>query len=108
MGRLQTRYSRVPWWLPDSDLCEQGEPEWVRDCLHERQIGMHVLASDGRTSLGVLALRCLRRGDSLTPLSLVIAETPAVEAPVPVRQRWAPRRRHITHDDEEGSWDGEP
>lgn len=53
----------------------QGEPEYVRDLPHERQLGLQI---HGQIVpyLGLLAIRCTRRGTTLIPLTLSIAETP--------------------------------
>lgn len=80
--RHPARYTLVPWQILDSDLVEQGEPELVRDLHQERQLGLHVLGSCG-VSLGLIAIRCERKGETLTPLTLSIPETPIVIEPKP-------------------------
>lgn len=78
-------WSRVPWEIPESDLCEanRGELELYRDLSingrPQRQIAMHVTGSvNPHLSLGLIAVRCERRGDHLIPLTLSIPETPIV------------------------------
>ena len=78
-------YSRVPWEIPDSDLCEanRGELEMYRDCRingqAQRQLAMHVTGSvNPSLSLGLVAVRCERIGDSLIPRTLSIPDTPSV------------------------------
>lgn len=81
MGRFPTRHLRVPWDLiAPTDLVEQGKPEFTRDCRNEklepeRHLGLHVLGTTG-ISLGILAIRCARSGDAVSPLSLAIASAP--------------------------------
>ena len=73
-----------PWHIEDSDLVEAGDPELVRDLASERQIGLHIVTScPCRLSLGVLALRCERKGATVIPLTLSIADTPIA---MPVRK----------------------
>jgi len=71
----------VPWWLPDTDLCEadEGELSFRRDTTRrgraECQIAMHVVGQfDRRLNLGLVALRCERRGAQLVPMTLSIPE----------------------------------
>ena len=74
--RHWTRFwSKIPWSLPDSDLCEanRGELELYRDCQingrPQRQIAMHVVGScNPNLSLGLVAIRCERHGDGTEPL----------------------------------------
>jgi hypothetical protein len=91
VGRFKTRFSSVPWWLPDSDLrtANHGEAELRRDLVRngkpERQLGLHVWGqADAAPSLGVIALRCERHGERLVPLTLSIAETPIMFERKPV------------------------
>lgn len=79
---MARRYTTCPWNLPDSDLVPQGDPELVRDLHQERQLALHVLGTHG-VSLGLIALRCERHGELLTPLSLCIPDTPIVTMPAP-------------------------
>ena len=103
MGRWETRCSLVPWWLPDSDLCEAngGEVELERhlvvDGHRETHLGLHVWGqADDAPSLGILAIRCQREGSHDVPLTLSIPETPIVfehrDAYVMVQSN--PRRPH--------------
>lgn len=99
MGCHRERLSLVPWWLPDSDLREanDGEAELVRDLVRngkpERQFGLQVFGqATAPPSLGLIAIRCQRRGGTVTPLTLSIPETPMVvearePATVPIRVR---------------------
>lgn len=76
--RWRDRVPLVSWSdIAPSDLHEQGDPELVRDCYRERHLGLHVLGTYG-ISLGLLAIRCERRGADEIPLTLSIAETPPV------------------------------
>lgn len=84
MGRWEIRVPNVPWSdIEASDLCEanQGELELYRDTqvgpLAERHVGMHVVGQyDSWLSLGILAIRCERKGRTLIPVSMAIADTP--------------------------------
>lgn len=78
MGRYPARFAIVPWDIVrPSDLVEQGPPEYTRDChrygIAERHLGLHVLGSAG-ISLGILAIRCGRSGDTVTPISMAISD----------------------------------
>ena len=88
----------VPWSeIEPSDLVEanHAEVELFRDTHLNgrayRQIGMHVVGSiDPYLSLGLVCLRCERKGDTLIPLTLSIPETPSavLRETQPVRKRW--------------------
>ena len=96
MGRDEARVSLVPWWLPDSDLREAngGDPELSRDTLRngkpEKHLGFHVWGqADHAPSLGLIAIRCKRRGAEATePLTICIPDTPIVfeRRPVAVKR----------------------
>lgn len=101
-----TRYALVPWSdIRPSDLMEQGDPELVRDCRHERHLGLHV-RGEYVASLGLLAIRCERHHGWLLPLSMAIADTPPFvntdqdADAIPVQSN--PRRRYGDWD-----WDGQ-
>lgn len=90
-----TRHPVVPWDVIAPADCREanhGEVELYRDTqIHGRayrQIGMHVVGSyDPALSLGLICLRCERRGDTLIPLTLSIPETPIVlREPAPVQR----------------------
>ena len=111
MSRWPERRTWYPWHIEPSDLIGQGYPELVRDLVGERQIGLHVLTSKG-ASLGLLAIRCERRGTTLIPLEIAIAETPAVVVePAPAmdlrRLRGPSRRRDDDERRERGGHDEE-
>lgn len=83
MQRWSIRVPNVPWSdIEASDLREanDGEPELYRDTHDgspERQLGLHVVGQyDSHLSLGLIAVRCERRGTQLIPMSMAIAETP--------------------------------
>jgi hypothetical protein len=78
VGHGETRYPKVPWGdISASDLCEEGEPELVRDFNQERQIGLSVRGTYGIV-LGILALRCEWNGRTIMPLTMAIADTPII------------------------------
>lgn len=86
MRYRQRRWSRVPWWLPDSDLwpANDGKAELTRDCRTpegqpQRHLALHVTQQyrPGQT-LGLVALRCERRGERLIPVTLSIPESPII------------------------------
>jgi hypothetical protein len=83
------RVPLVPWGDMEPSDCREansGDIELTRD-IHVngrafRQIGMHVIGQyDNSLSLGLICLRCERKGETLIPLSLSIPETPVVHAP---------------------------
>lgn len=86
MGRCWSRHwSRVPWWLPDSDLVEadDGKLGYTRDVRingkPERQIAMHVVGQFSPVCvLGLLAVRCEWEGGRLVPMTCAIPDTVAV------------------------------
>lgn len=92
MGRHPTRYSLVPWWLPDSDLVAVGDPELVRDLAGERQVALHVRGSAPGVTLGLVAMRCARDGARLVPLTISLPESPIVVEAPPLRLHSNPRR----------------
>lgn len=104
-----TRRPLVRWGdIDGSDLKEanHGQIELCRDVQvdgrPERHIGMLVVGQYERSlALGLVALRCERRGESLIPLTCSIPETPAtvVPTPAPVPAQSNPRRRTTRHDD---------
>ena len=55
----------------------QGDPEYTRDVYRERHLGL-LIRGEFVDVLGLLAIRCERHGDRLTPLTMCIAETPVV------------------------------
>jgi hypothetical protein len=71
---LTPRILRVAWDrdLEPADLQPMGAAEFIRDVHRhgkaERHLGLHVIGTFG-VSLGLLALRCGRSGDTLTPLT---------------------------------------
>lgn len=75
----------VPWDCLESSDCKEandGELELYRDThvngQAQRQIGMMAVGQfDHSLVLGLVAIRCERRGDQLIPLTLSIPETPA-------------------------------
>ncbi len=75
---IKRRYAPIPWGeiLP-SDLVAQGDPESLMIYRREEHLGLHVRGEYVR-SLGMLALRCERRGMELCPLSMAISDTPIV------------------------------
>lgn len=87
----QVFYSLVPWWLPDTDLVEadNGELAYTRDLRTitgraERHLAMPVVGQyDRGCFLGLIAIRCERRGSSLVPMACAIPETPIVEVRAP-------------------------
>jgi hypothetical protein len=69
---------RVPWGdVLQSDVEPQGEPETVIEYRHEAHLGLHIRGTFGVT-LGMLGVRCERRGVLLIPIAVAIAETPTV------------------------------
>ena len=103
MGRSRSWpriWSHVPWWLPHEDLVEadDGEIAFVRDLSvegrAERHLAMHVVGQfDRGLSLGLVAIRCERKGGQLVPLGIAIPETPVV-VEVMVSQQNPQRVRH--------------
>jgi hypothetical protein len=85
VGRIyqRARLLRVAWDhdLDASDLVPMGEPELSRD-VHlekaERHLALHVIGASG-ISLGLLAMRCRRTGDVLTPMSLAWPDNCVIE-----------------------------
>ena len=73
----------VPWDrdLEATDLRPMGVPEFVRDVHRhgkaERHLGLHVIGTCG-ISLGLLALRCSRSGETLTPLTMSWPDTTVI------------------------------
>lgn len=75
MRRIQ-RFAPVPWGeIAPSDLEPQGEPETCITYRHEEHIGLHVRGVSGVT-LGMLAVKCERRGLTVWPQGLAIADAP--------------------------------
>jgi hypothetical protein len=99
MARFPRRWSRVPWWLFDSDLwpVNDGKPELTRDLRTpegqpQRHLGLRVTQQfhPGET-LDWLAIRCERRGERLIPISMAIPESP-IELPPIGEPQSNPRR----------------
>jgi hypothetical protein len=88
------RYAKVPWGdIRESDLREQGEPEFVRDVDEESHIGLHVRGTYGIT-LGMLAVRCERHGNGLVPLTMAIADVPLVVDVVEIPALQSSQKQH--------------
>ena len=68
-----------------------------RDLTHERHVALSVVGTYG-VSLGLLAIRCERRGASLLPLTLSIADNP-----IPVDPLQSNPRRRWDDDDNDGA-----
>jgi hypothetical protein len=79
------RYVKVQWGdVEPSDVRESQAGLWSRDCraygVAERQYALHVIGSyDPSLSLGLVAIRCRRTGELITPLTLSIPDAPLVE-----------------------------
>jgi hypothetical protein len=73
-----------PWCILESDLCpaNHGKPEFTRDVRTpegqpQRHLALHVTQQfHPGASLGLVALRCERRGTKLIPISLSIPDSP--------------------------------
>jgi hypothetical protein len=86
--------SLCPWWLEHTDLNPADGGEIQRDSLvngsSERQFGLVVHGTfDATLVLGMIAIRCERKGDQVTPLSMMWADVPPV--PLPRRVFYPPR-----------------
>ena len=74
------RWSKVPWWLPDTDLRPSHNGELKRECRSDagdpqRHFLLHVVQQfHPETSLGYLAIRCQRLGDQSVPLTVSIPD----------------------------------
>jgi hypothetical protein len=72
------RYTACSWGdVLQSDLQPQGAPETSVTYRREEHVGLHIRGTYGVT-LGMLTVRCERRGSQLDPISVAIAETPIV------------------------------
>lgn len=72
---MPRRYALTPWsTVSPSDLEPQGTPEYVRELASERQLGLFVVGTYGAV-LGLMAVRCERRGALEHPLTMHIADT---------------------------------
>jgi hypothetical protein len=108
MPRHPRRWSKVPWWLLDSDLCpaHEGEPDLtlIRDLRTpegqpQRHLALQVMRQyKPGELLGLVAIRCERRGERLTPISMAIPDGP-IEVPEVDGLQSNPRR--FEHDDSE-------
>lgn len=90
MRTFPVRVCRVPWdqVIAPSDLVPQASV-FSKDCRPdgkpERHYGLPVIGTFG-ISLGILGIRCERRGEQVIPLSLMIADEPfSVDT---ITQRW--------------------
>ena len=75
----------MPWdWLEQSDLWVQGPPEYTRYVSGtlrrspEMHLGLNIVGQYV-PHLGLLAIRCERKGDTVTPISVAIAETTVID-----------------------------
>lgn len=79
MSKYRTFTLLVEWDrdISPADLKPMGDPELTRDThgFHgaQRHLGLHVIGTAG-ISLGLLAVRCGRNGELLTPLTVSIAD----------------------------------
>lgn len=87
--RHPRRWSLVPWWLPNSDLWPANRKlDLSRDCRTlegqpQRHLALYVTQQHRPGQmLGLLAIRCERRGERITPISLSIPESAIIVPPV--------------------------
>jgi hypothetical protein len=69
---VDQRRPKVPWGCLDkSDLCPQGDPEYLSETNIEKRLGLRTLRADG-TELGWLAIRCEKRNGRIHPMTIAI------------------------------------
>jgi hypothetical protein len=99
--------SYCPWLVAEDDINPAESGVFARDLSvdgqAQRHYGLPVLGQfDSSLSLGMLALRCERKGSLLMPLSLALVDTPPTEERHPAMDLRLLQRnpaRHLDHDD---------
>lgn len=86
MGQRVKSY--VPWFIDEIDINPAESGLFTRDLSvdgeAQRHFGLPVLGQfDVGLSLGMVALRCERKGAEIIPLALACVDTPPVEARTP-------------------------
>ncbi len=102
MAKQEQRYQLAPWGdVQNSDLRPMGRlGVYSRDLAHERHVALSIVGTYG-IALGLLAIRCERRGASLIPISLYIADSPILVEPLQSnpRRRWDDGDNDVTEQD---------
>lgn len=98
------RYSRVPWWLPDSDLRPAISGEFKRDCRSDegqpqRHFGLPVEKEYSPGFVGFIAIRCERQGGRVVPLAMALPDSAIVLSEVEAIEPAQSNPRRVDIDD---------
>jgi hypothetical protein len=80
--------SYCPWFVAEEDVNPAESGLFARDlCVEgqgQRHFGLPVLGQfDASLSLGMLAIRCERKGSTVIPLMLSLVDSPPIETRTP-------------------------
>lgn len=102
--------SLVPWWLSNTDINPAGkgfERDTITQGQPQRQLAFHV-TGQYVPSLGLIAIRCERRGETLTPIGMALSDdAPLVIADGPIQSGANRSERQLPDDNGANDHDGD-